>query len=310
MSFLDQNNRYSVEGSDFLSKYHSISNKLKKRFLRKPNVSEASDQFEVLALNCEQKDLNQYAGWCWLSAARCQGTLGNSISEVNLLTKAGRQFLKANKKNDELGCLSINQEDLQAAINAFNHAITRCNNEDGYSIMSASLTMELAMALGASSEGVDYLCKAIYTHPTVQAINLLVTYYIKQGDYVSALQVLTELVEMIENHVGIRIIGNYKNVLHRCEISRVLLLLILRPTPKKLAPSLAQVLEKYAWAEDTPLAVPNMTEDEMLLLQSLVLACQSRDYEALLELEMELWSFFDTEQKELLRKLIQTFNKE
>ena len=53
-----------------------------------------------------------------------------------------------------------------------------------------------------------------------------------------------------------------------------------------------------------------MTEDEMLLLQSLVLACQSRDYEALLELESELWPFFDTEQKELLRKLVQTFSKE
>lgn len=48
----------------------------------------------------------------------------------------------------------------------------------------------------------------------------------------------------------------------------------------------------------------------MLLLQSLVLACQSRDYEALLELESELWPFFDMEQRELLRKLIQTFNKE
>jgi hypothetical protein len=56
--------------------------------------------------------------------------------------------------------------------------------------------------------------------------------------------------------------------------------------------------------------VPNMTGDEMLLLQSLVLACQSRDYEALLELESELWPFFDTEQKELLQKLIQTFSKD
>lgn len=157
------------------------------------------------------------------------------------------------------------------------------------------------------------------------------------GDYVSGLQVLTELVEMIENHTGSRVIGNYQNVLHRCEISRVLLLLILRPTPQRLAPSLAQVLEKYAWAEDTPISgrlnliifhlitrilewtplnpfvkftVPNMTEDEMLLLQSLVLACQSRDYGALLELESELWRFFDTEQKELLRKLIETFNRE
>lgn len=51
---------------------------------------------------------------------------------------------------------------------------------------------------------------------------------------------------------------------------------------------------------------PGMSEDEMLLLQSLVLACQSQDHQALLELEGELWPYFDSEQKELLRKLVRT----
>ena len=59
---------------------------------------------------------------------------------------------------------------------------------------------------------------------------------------------------MIENHIGSRVMGSYRNILHRCEISRVLLLLILRPTPQRLAPPLAQVIEKYAWVEDTPIA--------------------------------------------------------
>jgi len=49
----------------------------------------------------------------------------------------------------------------------------------------------------------------------------------------------------------------------------------------------------------------NMSEDELLLLQSLVLACQSHDHQAVLELESELYPYFDTEQKELLHKLIQ-----
>lgn len=48
-----------------------------------------------------------------------------------------------------------------------------------------------------------------------------------------------------------------------------------------------------------------MSEDELLLLQSLVLASQSHDYQALLELEGELWPYLDSEQKELLHKLIQ-----
>lgn len=48
-----------------------------------------------------------------------------------------------------------------------------------------------------------------------------------------------------------------------------------------------------------------MNEDELLLLQSLVLSCQSHDYQALLELESELWPYLNIEQKELLHKLIQ-----
>jgi len=115
-------------------------------------------------------------------------------------------------------------------------------------------------------------------------------------------------------------------------VTRVLLLLILQPSPQRLTPSLAQVLEKYAWAEENVnngthvicTEIPvfpimnsklldqlfsftglNMSEDELLLLQSLVLACQSHDHQAVLELESELYPYFDTEQKELLHKLIQ-----
>lgn len=40
------------------------------------------------------------------------------------------------------------------------------------------------------------------------------------------------------------------NLIIRCEVTRVLLLLILQPSPQRLTPSLAQVLEKYAWAEE------------------------------------------------------------
>lgn len=74
------------------------------------------------------------------------------------------------------------------------------------------------------------------------------------GNYASALHVLTELVDMIEHHTGPRFMGNYRNILHQCEISRVLLLLILRPTAQRLALPLARVLEKYAWAENSPIS--------------------------------------------------------
>lgn len=58
------------------------------------------------------------------------------------------------------------------------------------------------------------------------------------------------------------------------------------------------------------IAGAGMCEDEFLLLQSLVLACQSHDFQALLELEGELWPYIDTEQKDLLRKLVETLTNQ
>lgn len=69
----------------------------------------------ALATECEQKELWQYAGLCWLAAARCQGTLENTSSEINLLVKAGRQFLTAEKKDNDIGCPSIGQENIQVS---------------------------------------------------------------------------------------------------------------------------------------------------------------------------------------------------
>lgn len=66
----------------------------------------------TLAVECEQKELWQYAGLCYLAAARCHGTLKNASSEINLLIKAGRQFLTAEKKNNDIGCPSLGQENM------------------------------------------------------------------------------------------------------------------------------------------------------------------------------------------------------
>ena len=57
-----------MEGQEFLTEYRNISNKLKKRFLgRRPNVSEASDQFRQLAKRLEDSEEPQYAAFCHLA---------------------------------------------------------------------------------------------------------------------------------------------------------------------------------------------------------------------------------------------------
>ena len=67
-----------MEGQEFLTEYRSISNKLKKRFLRRPNVSEASDHFRQLGRKLEEAEEPQYAAFCHLATSRCEQTVGNS----------------------------------------------------------------------------------------------------------------------------------------------------------------------------------------------------------------------------------------
>ena len=56
-----------MEGQEFLTEYRAISNKLKKRFLRRPNVSEASDHFRQLGKRLDDTDEPQYAAFCHLA---------------------------------------------------------------------------------------------------------------------------------------------------------------------------------------------------------------------------------------------------
>lgn len=51
-----------------------------------------------------------------------------------------------------------------------------------------------------------------------------------------------------------------------------------------------------------------MSEHLFILIQSLVMACQSLDTAALPEIEADLWPFLSDELKDLLRKLIRQYN--
>ncbi|XP_054166456.1 uncharacterized protein LOC128963935 [Oppia nitens] len=93
--------------ADFAN-YKVISNKLKKRFLlRRPNVSEVSEQFLSLS-----RDLNQfkaYSGYCCLAVARCEHSMGNTAAETQALLDSAR--------------LLRDGDQLNGAISAYRHAL-------------------------------------------------------------------------------------------------------------------------------------------------------------------------------------------
>ncbi|XP_029071318.1 factor VIII intron 22 protein-like, partial [Monodon monoceros] len=103
-------------------------------------------------------------------------------------------------------------------------------------------------------------------------------------------------------------LGAFADVLVRCEVSRVLLLLLLQPPPAKLLPEHAHTLEKYSWeafdghGQDSSGPLP---EELFLLLQSLVMATHEKDTEAVKSLQVELWPLLSAEQNHLLHLVLQ-----
>uniref|UniRef100_A0A3P9KIA0 Zgc:101679 n=1 Tax=Oryzias latipes TaxID=8090 RepID=A0A3P9KIA0_ORYLA len=280
--------------SDFLARYRAVSNKLKKRFLRKPNVAEASEQFGQLAKELRQQDCLQYAAFCNLAMARCEQTLFNAPGEALALTEAARLFLTSEKENRALQAPGFD-EHLQAALNCYSFA-TKEMNRPGEAIVHYQRAAELQ------------------TQTPIEALlsmGEMASCKILTRDYDGALSVFTEM-QLLCQEKGLQLpgsstpVGAFLDIAAKCEISRVLLLMLLEPPPQKLLPEHAQTLERYAWESFDPHSqVTFLPENVFLLLQSVVMACQEKDTESLKSLQTELWPFLTAEQNHLLHLVVQ-----
>uniref|UniRef100_A0A8C7PNL8 Coagulation factor VIII associated n=1 Tax=Oncorhynchus mykiss TaxID=8022 RepID=A0A8C7PNL8_ONCMY len=248
----------AAEG-DFLMRYRAVSNKLKKRFLRKPNVAEASEQFGQLAKELKQQDCLQYAAFCDLAMARCEQTLFNAPGEALALTDAARLFLLSEKENRALQAPGFD-EHLQAALNCYSFAIKEMNRP-GEAIVHYQRAAELQ-----TQQPIESLL----------SMGEMATCKILTRDYDGALSVLTEIQLMCQER-GLQLpgtstpVGAFLDIVAKCEISRVLLLMLLEPPPQKLLPEHAQTLERYAWESFDPHSqVTFLPENVFLLLQSVV----------------------------------------
>ncbi|XP_014294031.1 40-kDa huntingtin-associated protein [Halyomorpha halys] len=287
--------------SDLLTQYKAISNKLKKKFSRKTNVSEPNDQF---AAQCEKSELPQYAALNWLTVAKNEASLGHTNEEAVALLKAGRLFLEAERKNI-IGC----DENLKGALTCFNQVEKLWGDEN-------PLTGALCLEVGTAMEAIDphravlYFEKAVLLmnhcpHLHLQALKKLSSAKVATGDFHGALTTFTAIVNVV-NKITSSPFGVYKDILLRCEISRVLLILILQPTPQNIPLDLQKFIEKYTWiGEPDTVTVSWIGEELFFLLQSLVMACQCQDLEAVHDLENDLWRYFSNEQKGMLNSIIQ-----
>ncbi|XP_076075099.1 40-kDa huntingtin-associated protein-like isoform X1 [Mytilus galloprovincialis] len=307
---------------DVLGKYRNVTNKLKKRFLKRPNIAEGIEQYGALAKSLRQQECPQYAGFCCLAQARCEHTLVNAAGEAQALTEAARAFLEAEMNNRDIKCPSF-EEHLTAAINCYSHAI-RVYIENNNPSLAAALCIELGNALQKlerPGEAMAHFQRAAELQSQMktygifspleclQSLGLVATCKIEMRDYDGALGVFTEMAYLAQERGGSsttgKPIGAYCDILARCEVCRVLLLMLLQPTPQRIRPEHAQTLEKYAWeTTDDTITAQFLSEDLFLMLQSLVMACQSRDFPSLRLLQKDLWPLLSAEQNQLLHLVI------
>ncbi|MBZ3868885.1 Factor VIII intron 22 protein [Sciurus carolinensis] len=358
------------EAGDFLARYRLVSNKLKKRFLRKPNVAEAGEQFGQLGRELRAQECLPYAAWCQLAVARCQQALFHGPGEALALTEAARLFLRQEcDARQRLVCPAAYGEPLQAAASALGAAV-RLHLELGQPAAAAALCLELAAALrdlGQPAAAAGHFQRAAQLQlpllplAALQALGDAASCQLLARDYNGALALFTRMQRLAREHGSHPVqpplppppqqtplapaqsqapppgpqpgpgatpatsasplpanpgsgapspvaLGAFSEVLVRCEVSRVLLLLLLQPPPAKLLPEHAQTLEKYSWeAFDShgQESSGQLPEELFLLLQSLVMATHEKDIEAVKSLQVEMWPLLTAEQNHLLHLVLQ-----
>ncbi|CAD7682989.1 unnamed protein product [Nyctereutes procyonoides] len=297
------------EAGDFLARYRQVSSKLRKRFLRKPNMAEAGEQFAQLGRELRAQECLPYAAWCQLAVARCQQALFHGPGEALALTEAARLFLRQERDaRQRLACPAAYGEPLQAAASALGAAV-RLHLELGQPAAAAGLCLELAAALrdlGQPAAAAGHFQRAAQLHLPQLPLAAL---------QAGALAVFTRMQRLAREH------GSHPlrqpppappppapPLPLAPPVSRVLLLLLLQPPPAKLLPEHAHTLEKYSWEAfdgHGPDGGGQLPDELFLLLQSLVMATHEKDTEAVKSLQVDMWPLLSAEQNHLLHLVLQ-----
>eukprot|EP00088_Acartia_fossae_P006760 TRINITY_DN13126_c0_g1_i1.p1 TRINITY_DN13126_c0_g1~~TRINITY_DN13126_c0_g1_i1.p1 ORF type:complete len:307 (+),score=43.82 TRINITY_DN13126_c0_g1_i1:44-964(+) len=296
-----------MDSRDFLPEYRNISNKLKKRFLRRPNVADASENFRQLGKRLEDSDEPQYAGFCYLATGRCEKTVGNSCAEIEATTQAARCFLRAESVHQKLKTPSF-EENLSAAIAGYKQA-AKLEEEMGRPNAASALFIELGdelFDLDRPAEALFYYDQALKRESgsicdTIFILRKICDCHLALGDHHNALKEFTKLGDFcVENDPC----QHYHQLLASIEIFRVLLLLIIQPSKQSTSPNLIQVLDKYKWEDlddcKEQETCPFLDSITFMLLQSIVQAVQVNDADSLLYLEDEISPSLNKQQKSLL----------
>ena len=362
---------------DYNAAFKSISVKLKKRFYRKPNVSDAIEEYTTLSRQLENEECYGLSAYCMQQVAKSYHSVGNTISESAALQQAAKLYLNSQIASTvESGIVTFN-EDLLNVISLYEETI-RLHCDQNERQLAAKLSLELADLLAVKFEryfeSIAYYEKAIglFSPKTpLEQSNLIPVLLVQSKlavlkvftcDYAGALTLYTDIVNSITvkcqapkstapaqprtasisssataatskslaNEMSSLSLGNksaaaaaavaqqlqkptgiFSSLLIQSEISKLLLLLYLKPT--KLKSEHSTTLDVFSWFQsltdntaNTYLPLMCMDKDLFILLQSFVMSCQSddNDLKLIYTLQAELWPHLNDVQNHVLNLII------
>jgi len=325
-----------MDKTDYMQQYKQITQKIsKKRFLRKPNVAEAAEQFQSISKNLTRQECPSYGAFFELAKARCEHTLANSAGETDALTEAARLFFQSELSYKAIKCPTYD-ENLNASINCYAHAV-RVHIENRQTAHAAALCSELGSNLervGKTEEAVNHYLRAAELQvlnpiDRLQALRKVADCKLKLKEYEGTLNILADITTVALEYGCTssgpdgnrkRPIGFYHDLCAQAELEQTLLLIILRPIPSRLSTEHSALLEKYSWELDLdaldPLSMGGSNDsvsgaangsintflllEDFLLLQSIVMASQSKDFSSLKSLQAEAFARWKPQQNELM----------
>ncbi|CAG4944533.1 unnamed protein product [Parnassius apollo] len=284
--------------ASFDEQYININTKLKKRFMRKPNVSEATNEFIGLAIQCEHSEQPSFAGQTYVGAAKCEALAGNHLGEAEHYLSAARQFFKAEQKLSALKFYSPDRENLEAAIGCFMQALSKYPET---SPIRTSIFMELAsnlVSLNHKLEAVAYYEQALDTlsEGTMKLMYMrnLLNLLIDCGKFDIALEMGNTIYDSNTNIP--------EGILTEIQVSRVLLALLVEPDENCKPKSLKLLFTDLM--NDTESEAISFNTDLRLKLQSIVICSAVADLQSLISVAADTKQYLTTQQSELLQALI------
>ena len=176
--------------------------------------------------------------------------------------------------------LARNLKNIDKIEEAHNHFVRTANIQKQYSIIDYMNTLKMAAE-----------CR------------------IQSGDYLSALEHYGDIwivLESLSNANKDHLTFSLKEFRKDIEILRVFVLLLLNISPMDMLSEHSKILEHYTW-ESTNENDKVLPEELFLLIQSVVMATQSRDIDMLEDLQIELYTHLDQVQFDLLHRIVEEY---